>query len=129
MGPPRQPRGGLRWPAPRRSRTVHPRLARASGPRTKGGAEIARIVHYLNQFFAGVGGEDAAGTPPARTEGAIGPGRKLAQLLGPDHEIVATVSCGDDHAASVEGATEAIVALIRGAGPDLVVAGPAFTSG
>jgi len=90
---------------------------------------MARIVHYLNQFFTGVGGEDAASSAPSSQPGAIGPGRRLAQLLGPEHEIVATVSCGDDDAASRPEAITEIVALLRAAEPDLVVAGPAFTSG
>jgi glycine reductase len=88
-----------------------------------------RIVHYVNQFFAGVGGEEAAGVPPALREGAVGPGRALAALLGPDHEIVATVFCGDDYAASDASASEELMALVRSASPDLLVAGPAFTSG
>ena len=36
-----------------------------------------KVVHYLNQFFAGLGGEEAAGTPPQRIDGAVGPGRGL----------------------------------------------------
>ncbi len=59
-----------------------------------------KIVHYVNQFFAGMGGEDSAGTGPELRDGAVGPGRKLANLLGDEHEIVATAVCGDDHAAS-----------------------------
>jgi betaine reductase len=90
---------------------------------------MARIVHYLNQFFIGAGGEDAASSPPASQPGPVGPGRKLTQLLGADHEIVATVSCGDDDAAGRPEAIAEIVALIQEAGPDLVVCGPAFTSG
>lgn len=88
-----------------------------------------RVVHYINQFFAGVGGEDAADTPPSRADGAVGPGRRLASMLGDDHQVVATVWCGDDHATSVEGAIDEIVSLIRAEEPDLLVAGPAFTSG
>ena len=88
-----------------------------------------RIVHYVNQFFAGVGGEEAAGAGPEVRAGAVGPGRALAALLGSDHEIVATVFCGDDYAASTPSATEELLALVRGAAPDLLVAGPAFTSG
>jgi betaine reductase len=88
-----------------------------------------RIVHYLNQFFAGVGGEEAAGNPPEVREGAVGPGRALAALLGPGHEIVATVFCGDDYAASDPSATDELLTLVRELSPDLVVAGPAFTSG
>lgn len=90
---------------------------------------MARVVHYLNQFFAGVGGEDAAASPPSSQPGPVGPGRRLAQLLGPDHEVVATVSCGDDDAASRPEAIAEIVDLLQAAEPDLVIAGPAFTSG
>jgi glycine reductase len=87
---------------------------------------MARIVHYINQFFAGIGGEDAAGAGPELVAGAVGPGRRLAELLAPDHEIVATVWCGDDIASTV---VDDIVALARSAAPDLLAAGPAFTSG
>jgi glycine reductase len=88
-----------------------------------------RIVHYVNQFFAGVGGEEAAGTSPEVREGAVGPGRALAGQLGPEHEIVATVFCGDDYAASSASATDELLELVREFSPDLLVAGPAFTSG
>ncbi len=87
---------------------------------------MARVVHYINQFFAGIGGEDSAGSGPVLIDGPAGPGRRLAELLAPDHEIVATVWCGDDIAA---GTVPAIMELIRSAEPDLIVAGPAFTSG
>lgn len=87
-----------------------------------------RVVHYLNQFFAGLGGEDTADTAPASASGAVGPGRKLQQLLGDDYEIVTTVWCGDDHAGGPE-VIDDILGLIRAAEPDVVVTGPAFTSG
>jgi glycine reductase len=103
---------------------------------------VANIVHYINQFFAGVGGEDSAGSGPTLVMGPVGPGRRLAELLGPEHEIVATVWCGDDVASGI---VPAIIDLIRsvdvdggvgsdlhggvGGGVDLVAAGPAFTSG
>ncbi len=87
---------------------------------------MARIVHYINQFFAGVGGEDSAGAGPTLVTGPLGPGRRLAELLTPGHEIVATVWCGDDVAAAL---VPQIMELIRSAEPDLVAAGPAFTSG
>jgi len=88
-----------------------------------------RVVHYLNQFFAGLGGEDKAGTAPGVKPGAVGPGRKLQELLGSEHEIVATVYCGDDYAAAQPGAADAILDLARRERPDVIVAGPAFTSG
>jgi glycine reductase complex component B subunit gamma len=57
---------------------------------------MVRAVHYLNQFFAGLGGEEAAETPPTRLDGPVGPGRGLAaELQG--IEIAATLACGDDY--------------------------------
>ena len=88
-----------------------------------------KIVHYVNQFFAGMGGEDSAGTGPELREGATGPGRKLASLLGDEHEIVATILCGDDYAASHPEFAAELVEQAREAGAEMVIAGPAFTSG
>ncbi|MBW3626781.1 MAG: glycine/betaine/sarcosine/D-proline family reductase selenoprotein B [Actinobacteria bacterium] len=90
---------------------------------------MTKVVHYINQFFAGIGGEDAAGSSPVRVEGAVGPGRRLQQLLGDDLEIVATVHCGDDYASGSSDAIEEILALVRQDDPDLLIAGPSFTSG
>jgi glycine reductase len=88
-----------------------------------------KIVHYVNQFFAGMGGEDSAGTGPELRDGAVGPGRKLAALLGDEHEIVATALCGDDYAASHPEFAAELVAQARERGAEMVIAGPAFTSG
>lgn len=88
-----------------------------------------RVVHYINQFYAGFGGEDAAGTGPQVLDGPVGPGRPLTQLLGDEHEIVATVVCGDDHAVTTADVTEQLLAMAREAGAELLVAGPAFGSG
>jgi len=57
-----------------------------------------RVVHYLNQFFGGVGGEEKAGMRLEEREGAAGPGRLLEQLLGGNAKIVKTLVCGDNYA-------------------------------
>jgi len=88
-----------------------------------------RIVHYLNQFYAGLGGEDAAGIGPRVLDGTVGPGRLLAQLLADEHQIVATIVCGDDYAASNTAVTAELLGMARSAGAELLVAGPAFGSG
>jgi glycine reductase len=93
------------------------------------GGRVTRVVHYLNQFFAGIGGEEAAGRSPAVVDGPVGPGRFLQSALGEGFEIVATVWCGDDHAAAEPGAPNRILGLVAGAKPDLLLAGPAFGSG
>jgi glycine reductase complex component B subunit gamma len=88
-----------------------------------------RIVHYVNQFYAGLGGEDAADIGPRVLDGTVGPGRLLAQLLGEEHQIVATLVCGDDYAASNAAVAQELLGMARNAGAELLVAGPAFGSG
>jgi glycine reductase complex component B subunit gamma len=90
---------------------------------------MVRAVHYLNQFFAGLGGEEAAETPPTRSEGPVGPGRGLAaELRG--IEIVATLACGDDYFGEhEEDALAQLLSLLEAERPDLLLAGPAFGSG
>jgi glycine reductase len=95
-----------------------------------------RVVHYLNQFFGGLGGEEAAGTPPEWFAGAKGPGR-LLENLSDDLEIVATVVAGDNFMAErlADGVGQVIALIERHAAgdsrlaPDLLIAGPAFNAG
>jgi betaine reductase len=86
-----------------------------------------KAVHYVNQFFAGIGGEDKAETPPGRLEGPVGPGRGLeAEGI----EIAATLYCGDDYFAEhEEEALAALLGYVKTDAPDVLVAGPAFGSG
>ena len=89
-----------------------------------------RVVHYLNQFFGGLGGEEKAGTSLEVREGASGPGKLLEQLLGADATVVMTLVCGDNYA--VENQEQMIAAAldkVRAAKPDLFVAGPCFQAG
>lgn len=89
-----------------------------------------RIVHYLNQFFGGLGGEEKAGTPLAVREGAVGPGVLLQQLLGGDAKVVMTLVCGDNYAVENQKAMITFaLEKIREAKPDLFVAGPCFQAG
>ncbi len=92
-----------------------------------------RIVHYVNQFFGGVGGEEKADCRPFTIPGPQGPGRLLEKLFreaNADVEIVATVVCGDSYfAENEEDVLQELIPVIRGYHPDLVVAGPAFNAG
>src|SRR5437667_10305647 len=85
-----------------------------------------RVVHYLNQFFAGIGAEDKAETPPGHREGPIGPGRVLQHILGDRGEVVATVYCGDNYAGEKRGAIDELLALIAKYRQDILIARPAF---
>ena len=49
-----------------------------------------RVIHYINQFFAGIGGEDKADVGPEVREGVVGPGMAFKAALGGEAEIVAT---------------------------------------
>lgn len=89
-----------------------------------------RIIHYINQFFGGVGGEDKADLPPEIREGAAGPGLGLAKLLGDDAEIVATIVCGDNYCVSHQEEVGAfIVDALRTHDAQALIAGPAFNAG
>lgn len=89
-----------------------------------------RIVHYINQFFANIGGEEMAHIEPEKREGKVGPGIGLEKEFNGEAEIVATVICGDSYFnENLEDAKKKVLELIKSANPDLVVAGPAFNAG
>src|SRR5262249_4517711 len=86
--------------------------------------------HYVNQFFAGIGGEAEADTPAESRPGVVGPGRALQDALAGDAEVVGTVICGDGRFADrAEETAREVVALVQAFAPDGGVAGPAFGSG
>jgi len=89
-----------------------------------------RVVHYLNQFFARAGAEEAAEHPFTVREGPLGPGAGLQKELGGAGRVVATMFCGDDRAAGDLAAFGAgVEGSLRELHPDVVVAGPAFNAG
>jgi len=91
---------------------------------------MTQIVHVVNQFFAGLGGEEKADTPVGVREGAIGAAAGLQAAIGDRGKIDATIFCGDNYfQAHAEAAMEAVVQEIRSRGPLIVIAGPAFGSG
>jgi glycine reductase len=89
-----------------------------------------RVVHYVNQFFGGLGGEEVANVGVSVRDGAVGAGRALQQALGNQGSIIGTLVCGDNYIHDQR--DEALTALevhLRALRPDVVVAGPAFGSG
>ena len=88
-----------------------------------------RILHYINQFFGQIGGEEAAYSPIEFREELVGPGRILSTMLE-GSEIVVTAICGDNFAVENEAEVkEKILSAIETYQIDLVVAGPAFNAG
>lgn len=92
---------------------------------------MIRVVHYINQFYAGIGGEEKADIKPEVREGFIGPGMGLNGLLKAQGiEIVATVICGDSYFnENMDQAKAEVIEMIKGYNPDLFIAGPAFNAG
>jgi len=89
-----------------------------------------KVVHYLNQFFGGLGAEEKSRTPVQIKDGPVGPGRALQAAFKGQANVVATIVCGDDYVVEDEAqAAQAMKAAFEKYKPDLVVAGPAFDSG
>ncbi len=89
-----------------------------------------KIVHYINQFYGGIGGEEFADSKPIIKEGVVGPGLGLVKELGDAAEVVATIICGDSYFnENIETATAEILAMVEPYQADLFIAGPAFNAG
>lgn len=91
---------------------------------------MIKIVHYINQFFAGIGGEDKADAPFEIREGEIGAGRALTMVLENRATVVKTLICGDNTFHETrDDVIEATLKALRDTDADLLVAGPAFNAG
>jgi glycine reductase len=89
-----------------------------------------RVVHYINQFYGGIGGEEKAGHKPELRAGQVGPGVALTQQFGAEAEIAATIVCGDGYFnENVDEALSVILGMVEEHKPDVFVAGPAFNAG
>ncbi len=92
---------------------------------------MIRIVHYINQFFAQIGGEEKAGyEAELRVGEVVGPGLALQAGFKGEAEIVATIVCGDSYFnENLDKAKADILEMVKSQKPDLFIAGPAFNAG
>lgn len=89
-----------------------------------------RVVQYINQFFAQIGGEEKADIPAELREGPVGPGHAFNQAWGDEAEVVATIICGDSYFnENLEKAQAEVLEMVKSQNPDLFIAGPAFNAG
>lgn len=89
---------------------------------------MKKAIHYINQFFAGIGGEEKADYKPEIREGLVGPALALNGLI--DAEVIYTVICGDNYIASnTEEAVKEILSFLEDKEFDIFIAGPAFQAG
>jgi betaine reductase len=89
-----------------------------------------KVIHYINQFFGGIGGEETACVGPQLRAGPVGPGKALQEAMNDWGDIAATIICGDDYfAENMEEAVEESIRLIAPYEPGILIAGPAFNAG
>ena len=90
-----------------------------------------KVVHYINQFFAQIGGEEKADYPVELRKGeVVGPGMALTQNFKGEAEIIATIICGDSYFnENIDKAKAEILDMVKELAPDVFIAGPAFNAG
>ena len=93
-------------------------------------AETLRILHYINQFYGGIGGEDKASVGLSTKDGPVGPGMLMKAVLAGRGEIVKTVICGDNYISEHQAEViPQILDIIRKVKPDVGLPGPGFNAG
>jgi glycine reductase len=91
---------------------------------------MAKILHYMNQFFAGIGGEDKAGQAVMFMPQAVGAGIMLRDAIKAPGLEYATVVCGDNFFHEQEAqALHDLNDILEDFQPDIFLAGPAFNAG
>ena len=89
-----------------------------------------RVLHYLNQFFGQIGGEEKANIGVSVKEGSLGPGRAIDNVLKGRGSVVATIICGDNSfVEQQEKISRRVLEIAESYQPDLFLAGPAFNAG
>ena len=89
-----------------------------------------RVVHYINQFYGGYGGEDTASMGIVVKEEPVGPGLYLQSALGDSYKIVATIICGDNFIAeNIENVSNEVADIVEKYNAQMYIAGPGFNAG
>ncbi len=90
---------------------------------------MKKAIHYINQFFGQIGGEEKADFEPEIREGLVGPAIGLNAALK-EVEITHTIICGDNYMGSnEEEALKMILGFLEDKEFDIFFAGPAFLAG
>jgi len=91
---------------------------------------LIKILHYINQFYGGIGGEEKADHLPEIRDGIVGPGMAFNTAFGTEAAITHTIICGDSYfGENTEEAKAKILAMVKDVNPDMFIAGPAFNAG
>ena len=88
-----------------------------------------KAIHYINQFFGQVGGEEMADQTPIFHDELIGCSMMLNGMM-PDIEVTNTIVCGDNYITNhTDEALKEIFAWLDKKEFDIFFAGPAFMAG
>lgn len=89
---------------------------------------MIRVVQFLNQIQAGLGGDERMDIEPQFQNGALGMGMLLkTMLMRKGATIVGTVICGDNYFLQhKETAMEKLSDMVKNAKADVVICGPAL---
>jgi len=89
---------------------------------------MLRIVQFLNQVQAGLGGDESMDIKPQSQNGAVGMGMLLKTIsMRNGADIIGTITCGDNYfLENKESATEEILDMIVKFNADVVLCGPAL---
>jgi glycine reductase len=91
-----------------------------------------KAVHYINQFYAGLGGEAMADIGLTVLDNKKGPAIGLEKLWKGEMEVTKIIVCGDNFINNDENYQKILPELtkiIREENPDVFIAGPAFNAG
>lgn len=91
-----------------------------------------RAVYYINQFYAGIGGEEMADVGLSVYTEKKGPALGIEPMWGGEMEVVKVLVCGDNFINTDVKFDEILPTIkqeILDAEPDVFVAGPAFNAG
>ncbi|NLL47660.1 MAG: glycine/betaine/sarcosine/D-proline family reductase selenoprotein B, partial [Firmicutes bacterium] len=91
-----------------------------------------KAIYYINQFFAGTGGEDKADTGLAVFDEKKGPAIGIEAMWNGEMKVAKVLSCGDNYINTEENFENVILEIseiIREVNPDVFIAGPAFNAG
>jgi len=91
-----------------------------------------KAIYYVNQFYAGIGGEDKADIGLREFEGGKGPAQAVENYFDNEMKVVKTIACGDNYInkeKNFDKVFQKIKKIIRNTDPDVFIAGPAFNAG
>jgi len=91
-----------------------------------------KAVHYINQFYAGLGGEPMAHVGFSVTDEKKGPAIGLEKAWNGEMEVVKIIFCGDNFINNDENFLKVIPEIkkvVEEVKPDVFIAGPAFNAG